>query len=506
MTKEEEGIQRLKKFRVGTFNLNKTVFSLIIICLVMLTVYFLVFLIDDTSIFPFVNKFFPSLIFLACLLAGYCIVRRDPLYIWSPLPWFLGSCAVYYGFGPLLYHFGTTETVWYSDQFYPVGERDLLRTNMLNAAGITLVLLGYLVCMAFIHKRRGVYSTIFNTIEIKRLLFALLVIGISVKYLLVIPYRMGFLGWVLPGSILNISQFTWVSIIVLFAIVHNGSIKYKVPLYFLIATELAVGLMSWSKLEVIVVLLMILLGKFLCEPRINRFLAGCFLIGLIYIFFLSPFVTFGRLSVRLEGTQSLGELSTTLVEYAKEGRLGALGQLPGVQGWWGRLNYANAQTFAMNSYDGGIPGDTYSLIPFTVVPRVLYPEKPLMTRGPEFNELVTGSDHAASGAGLFGEAYWNGGWLYVILSCLYAGLVFAIFAEVSMRHIAAWRLAYLPVALIGIMTGLRPDDWFVVTFVGSLLQAILLYLVIRFFVMPGITQFPRFKNDRSGSPCSECKA
>jgi len=140
---------------------------------------------------------------------------------------------------------------------------------MLNAAGITLVLLGYLVCMAFIHKRRGVYSTIFNTIEIKRLLFALLVIGISVKYLLVIPYRMGFLGWVLPGSILNISQFTWVSIIVLFAIVHNGSIKYKVPLYFLIATELAVGLMSWRKLEVIVVLLMILLGKFLCETRIN---------------------------------------------------------------------------------------------------------------------------------------------------------------------------------------------------------------------------------------------
>lgn len=457
-------------------------------CLLLWTAYVLSITFGDLSAFSLANRVFPSLLLLALLGAGYWIVWRNSYLIWSPLPWFLGVCAVYYGFGPLLYHFGTPESVWYADQFYPVGEHDLLRTNMLNAAGIAFVLLGYQVGMAFIPRQRTAYSTIFNIIEMKRLLFVLLVIGISAKYLLVIPYRMGFLGWVLPGSILSISRFTSIAIIVLFVIVHNGSINYKIPLYLFIATELAVGLMSWSKLEVIVVLLMILLGKFLCDPRINKFLSGCVLIGLIYIFILSPFVSFGRLFVRAEGTQSLRELSTTMSEYAQVGRLDALGQLPYVEDWWMRLNYANAQTFVMNSYDAGNPGDTYSLIPFIVVPRVLYPEKPIMTRGNEFNEIVTGSANNATLPGLFGEAYWNGGWLYVILSCLCLGSIFAIFTDISIRHVQECKLAYLPVVFTGIFIGLRPDDSFVTAVVGPLFEATVLYIATRYFIIPVLSE------------------
>ena len=442
----------------------------------------------DPSSFSLANKVLPSLLLLALLGAGYWIVWRNSHLAWSPLPWFLGVCAVYYGFGPLLYHFGTPESVWYADQFYPVGEEDLLRTNMLNAAGITLVLFGYQVSMAFIPKWKAAYSTTtLNVIEMKRLLFGLLLIGIPVKYLLAVPYRLGLSSYVLPGSIQYLSIFTSLSIIVLFVIIHNGANSYRIPLYLLITAELVASLMSLSKLEVVVVLIMILLGIYLCRPRIIVFIAGGALIGLIYIVFLSPFVTYARFAVRLEGMRSQGELSTSILEYAKEGRLDALDQLPNVQGWWSRLNYANAQAFAMNSYDSGNPGNTYSLIPFTVVPRVLYPEKPIMTRGPEFNELVTGSDHSASAPGLFGDAYWNGGWLYVILSCLYAGLVYAIFTDISIRHIREWKLTYLPVVFIGIMMGIRPDEFFASSFVGPSFQAIVLYIAIRFLITPVLT-------------------
>jgi len=408
--------------------------------------------------------------------------------MWSPLPWFIAICAILYGFGPLQYHFGTPEDVWIVDQFYPVEEIDLLRTNMLNAAGISSVLLGYLVGMALIDRGGGRTSQITNIYEMKRLLFVLLVVGISVKYLLVVPYRTGILGWVLPGSIQNLSRFTWIAIIVLFVLVHNGSIKYRIPLYCLVGTELIVGLMSWSRFEVIVVLLMILLGKFLCEQRIDRFIAGCALIGLFYVFFLSPFATFGRISVRLEGAKSVGELSNTFLEYLQEERFDALGQLPGSHGWWSRLNYANAQTFAMNSYDSGNPGDTYSYIPYTVVPRILYPEKPIMTLGTEFNELVTGSAHSASAAGLFGEAYWNGGWPLVIISSIIAGFVYSIFTIMSIRHILEWNLAYLPVTFIGITMGMSPDNSFVTACIGTFVQAVILYISIRYLIMPIITE------------------
>jgi len=463
---------------------DSAVFLLFFFCLLLWAAYAISITLGDPSVFSLANKVLPSLLLLVLLGAGYWIVRRNSHLVWSPLPWFLGVCAVYYGFGPLQYPFGTQESVWYADQFYPVGEHDLLRTNMLNTAGITLVLLGYQVGMALIPKQRAAYSTIFNIIEMKRLLFGLLVIGIPIKYLLVVPYRLGLLSYVLPGSIQGLSIFTSLSIIVLFVMVHNGANNYRILLYLLIAMELVTGLMSLSKLAVVMVLIMILLGIFFCRPRMNVFITGITLIGLIYIVFLSSFVTYARLAVRVGGLQSQEEFSTSILEYAKEGRLDALGQKPYVQDWWSRLNYANVQAFAMNSYDSGNPGDTYSLIPFTVVPRVLYPEKPIMSRGPEFNELITGSNNSASAPGLFGDAYWNGGWLYVILSCLYAGLVYAIFTNLSIRYIREWKLAYLPVAFIGIMMGMRPDEFFFSSFVGPSFEAIVLYIAIRYFITP----------------------
>jgi len=355
---------------------------------------------------------------------------------------------------------------------------------MLNAAGLTLVILGYQTVIALFYRKMSLGRPKYDPMIIKRLLFGFLVIGIPIKYFLVIPYRLGFLGWVLPGSIQYLSMLTSLAIIVLFVMVHNGARRYKVILYLLISMELVSSLMSLSKLEIILVLIMILLGIFLCETRINRFLSGCAMVAVIYIFFLSPFIAFGRLAVSLEGISSLKELSKSVLEYTKEDQIDALGQLPYVQSWWCRLNYANAQAFAMDSYDGGTPGDTYSLIPFTIVPRILYPEKPIMTRGLEFNEMVTGSSSAASGAGLFGEAYWNGGWLCVILSCLYVGIVYAIFTAISVRYIPELNLVYLPVTFVGIIMGLRPDDWFVATFVGSLLQSAILYFFIRYIIIP----------------------
>jgi hypothetical protein len=457
---------------------------LFIFGLLFLSIYVFIFTLGEPSTVSFGNKVLPSLLIPALLGTGYTIVRRNPHLVWSPFPWFLGACAVYYGFGPLMYHFGTQESVWYVDQFYPVGEHDLLRTNMLNAAGITLVILGYQVGIMLFHRKMSLDRPKYDAVMMRRLLFSFLAIGIPIKYFLVLPHRLGLLGWVLPGSIEYLSVLTSLAIIVMFVMVHNGERSYKIPLILFITTELVISLMSLSKLEVIVVLIMILLGIFLCRPRINEFLAGGVLIGIIYIFFLSPFIMFGRLAVREEGMRSLRELSTSVLEYAQEERLDVLSQLPNVQGWWSRLNYANAQAFAMNSYDIGNPGDSYSLLSFTIVPRVLYPEKPYMNPGREFNEIVTGSFDSASGPGIFCEAYWNGGWLFVILSCLYVGIVYAIFTDISTRHIPQWKLAYLPVAFAGIIMGLRPDAWFVATFVGSFIQAIVLYFVIRYFVMP----------------------
>ena len=52
-----------------------------------------------------------------------------------------------------------------------------------------------------------------------------------------------------------------------------------------------------------------------------------------------------------------------------------------VQGWWTRLCYSNAQAFCIRAHDAGINGNTFELILPAIVPRVLWPDKPIMTPG-----------------------------------------------------------------------------------------------------------------------------
>ena len=45
---------------------------------------------------------------------------------------------------------------------------------------------------------------------------------------------------------------------------------------------------------------------------------------------------------------------------------------------------------------------------------------------------------------------------------------------------------YLPIIFIGLIMGLRPDDWFVLVYIGGLIQAAVLYLMIMTFAHPVI--------------------
>jgi len=154
-------------------------------------------------------------------------------------------------------------------------------------------------------------------------------------------------------------------------------------------------------------------------------------------------------------------------------------ELGGHQSWWARLSYVNAQTFAMRTYDGGSPGRSFTLVGYAFVPRALWPDKPSITGVAEdFTFLVTGIRASSSAPGAFAEAYWNGGWFMVVLSCVYLGLLFAGFSHYAVRHMALMDLSLLPVVFIGIRMGFRPDGWFAAEYVGALAIAVVLHFAL----------------------------
>jgi hypothetical protein len=230
-------------------------------------------------------------------------------------------------------------------------------------------------------------------------------------------------------------------------------------------------------------------------------------LALLYAVILSPFVSFARVAVGVLGTDSPQELGRSLQEYKDVGKDQVSEIMPGVQGWWIRFAYANAQSFAMQEHDRGEPGSTIGLILYAFVPRLLYPEKPIMTSGRDFTALVAGSDSYSTAPGIFGEAYWNGGWPMVIAAGIYVGFVFAVFGAFSMRRIASGQYVYAPVVMAGIVMGFRPDDWFVPTYVGALVEVIVLYGLLRFLLIPLITTPPKGKKPGAKpSPASSASA
>jgi len=431
------------------------------------------------------NKIGPFVLLVICLFGAYGALKNSVLALWTPIPWFMIACAAYFGFGAMINCFGSNESIDYVNNYFAVNESTLLRTNLLNVFSIAVVVVTYVVSRKFLFVGKPVRCGEIEYNRIRFLMIIMLVVGFLVKYLLSFPYYLGLFSWVLPGGIQYLSSFTKVSIILLFLLIYKGYKQYIWLLIFLIVIELLSGLMSFSKQAVIEVFLTIVLGWYLMRPMPYKIIACGIIVMFVYVFILSPFTSFARIAAGRMGVGTISEINKLLVEYTTFEKYDFADFLPGAQGWWARLNYSNVQAFAMEAYDQGDRGESIELIRYVFLPRLLFPDKPIMTPGRDFNELMTGKfTETATAPGFFAEAYWNGGWTLVLLLSLIIGVLFAGFAVFAEYVFNMSRYEYLPVVMIGIAVGYSPNDWFVATCVGSLVTAIVLYVIIKYFLNP----------------------
>ena len=74
------------------------------------------------------------------LLMALELFRNDSSTLWVPMPWFLLSCGIYYGFGPLVYFFGDQEIVEFLNNVWRVGNSEIMRVSVMNAVGVFVAL------------------------------------------------------------------------------------------------------------------------------------------------------------------------------------------------------------------------------------------------------------------------------------------------------------------------------------------------------------------------------
>jgi hypothetical protein len=212
------------------------------------------------------------------------------------------------------------------------------------------------------------------------------------------------------------------------------------------------------------------------------------LMGVFSVFFyaqiLVPLVGYGRIAFDVLGVKTASEAAALLQEFAGGTAQDTLASMmPGVQSWWGRLNYATAQGFAVDSYDEGLAGDTFELAAWVLVPRILYPDKPVTTTGDKFNELIAGNPHSKSAPGMFAEGYWNAGWVGLIMVSVVMGICYWGWERYTRaRLIPRLQVEYLPVAWMGLFIAIQQDSWFVPGTLGMIPFAILFHVLARVFL------------------------
>lgn len=450
-------------------------------------IYFVAALFPEEPFLALVNSAGPIVLLLVCIYGARHAITASHHAFLTPLPWFFIASAAYFGFGPLVYHFGTPESVDYCHSFYYVNEYALFQTNLLNAIGVLCVLIGFLVGRQIIFGRVASTTRWPEPQVSLMLIIVFLSIGLSIKFLLAFPYYMGWISWTLPGAIQFLATFSRFTIILLFVYVHqtNGNLRWL--LIGLITEEFVVALMTLTKLAVIEVILATAAGWYLTKrPTVKRLAAAGAGLAMLYVLVLSPFVAYGRLLAGSVGVGSLAQVGESVSGFVGQSGRDELAEiLPGVQGWWTRLAYSNAQAFAMHDFEHGKGGGSLANIPFAFVPRLLYQDKPVMTPGREFTEIVTGdASDTATAAGIFAEAYWNGGWPLLAIVSIGVGILFWKFTQFAEKHISSGNLQYLPIVMIGMTIGYSPCDWLVSTFVGPGVNAIALFAIFRIFVVP----------------------
>ena len=419
----------------------------------------------DSGSVNFANAVGPTVLGLVTTRAATKFIQKAPVLLISCLPWTLFAIIAYACVGPLVYVFGSQQTIDSIPESLNLNADGLLRTNILNSAFIATMLATYLL---FSNRRSAFFdiNTWIMNLQDQRAAKMVVCICLGIGGLARIVISLDVFEGPVPGSVYHLAQLTTLALMPLWYLMSAKSYRFgwiAIPLFLF---EFGDALLSFNKSTVILCILMPGTGLFLAHQS-KSILATVFLLSvLVYVALTTPTAICRELVGARADVSDRIEIFTDVVQ-DKNG-IRSRRTSDGIQWWWLRMNYANVQWFVMRRYDQGQPFDSYKNALWVFVPRILVPDKPSMTAmGLELNYLIHGQHGSSMGVGIAGEAYGVGGMLYVALAAMLLGGIFATLdSRFAFNRVGGW--LYLPVQVISMKMGYRLDGQLVADYLGTM--------------------------------------
>ena len=394
-----------------------------------------------------VNVVVASIMGTAYVIAGFRLAGAGG--ILAALPYVLIGSGIFFGFGAVVSVYNTESMAQLS--FTDDVLRAILpKVNAANAIAIALVVASAgPFCMGF-GRRNGATPGLDGVIR------ALLP---SFRGLMVISIPVVLVTWATfptPGSLVLASLLAIFRGVPLFTILLGAAIWGRLPgmakmLVLLLTFSLAlVGFLGLSKLNTILPVIMLVLGWWLSGAMRKQALVLAALLMAFYFGGLAEIVGVGRFNSTYDPVKnSIEERAIIVVETARQ--LSDLTVSGDDSFLLNRFTLAPFQAYFMSLYDSGAPGDSLQYAGVVLVPRALWPDKPIIQPGAEFDLIFRGYESESHlGISFVAEAYWNLGWPGLVLISIMVGVTagwftrkWLLFAEHGAAHLGIFLFAPL---------------------------------------------------------------
>jgi hypothetical protein len=399
----------------------------------------------------------PLWLTVVLLLGALRAVRVEPDAIWSSLVWFRISTAIYFGLGSVLHYFFTYET-WLQllSVVYVPDNRVIVKFNFLIACCVVTILATVTLLSGLWPYRRP--SAVLPSEGQLLLAVAFLFggLGYAIKYFVNFPLAMGAYGnVVVPAMVTELALLAPPGLFLFVVWVQRFSPTLLPVVMALVLADCAAGVLRFSKTDAMVPMLMGVLAVFYTRATFFRVLVASAAMITAYAY-LQPLTGYGRAQL----SETFGEIRQgsfgdriEILERYMAGDVAASDNQSSFQ----RIAYIYSAAPAIDLYDRERPGDSLKDMLTILIPRAVWPNKPIFNIGDRYNEIVYGTTDSSSWMGFYAEAYWNLGWLGVPAVMIPLGVVFFGFSRYVLWILATKRWVHFPNVFLGLFFGLRTD-------------------------------------------------
>lgn len=418
----------------------------------------------------FISFVFYNLLFSLILITD----KNISFLLFTPLVWYKLITTLFFGVGPLAYYFGTPLTISFMNAYYFTHETTITKISIIYLLSTIIV---DIIFLALNRTFPLPDKFSFKKINKKLLLFLSLSTGLSIKYLIILPATVSDIR--VYGILQSLSSFIWIGLFLSYKI-GLKNFKYKILFFSLIIGEIIFSFVFLTKQNLFMTIAFSSMVIFFYNKNFKNLFLTAVISAFLYVTVIQNLFLILRSSVENFGLSSSQDVAIALdvIQNLPEMSTMPLGEDYGkLQSWWDRFSYIKYQGYAVDAYDAGYPGKTFENFKYIFIPRIIYPDKPNLNPGPEYHILVTNRTKFTNsvGPGIFVEAYWNGGWLYVILTSVYFSILLFFFSKIILKNLKEKNYTILFFVVNAIYIGRSIDSWFVGRYGGFVLNMIIIY-------------------------------